>query len=219
MSEIHHRNRPNRNSTSHRHREGSHSSHSSLSSSAHTHKQKSYKLISDPQIDRAVKEKNYFFFDAESSQFYTEDPRLKSNGSRYVQGQKDFPVPRYQYDKYSQGPKPERDIFISGLNDNYCEADLEKLCSKFGLIHEVKVYYHPEKKTHLGAATVSFEKSSPALKALKDLQGKKIMGQHIEVSYANKNSTNSTLPKLKQINNIFKQQIQIHFVNLLASTF
>ena len=164
---------------SHRSREGSHSSHSNGNS---TRPRRNYKLIADPYIDPSFSERSYRFEGAMSGHSPIADPvDPRSRGGRFVLGAKEFPVPRFVYDKFSKGDPPQRDLFISGINDNLREDDIMKMCQKIGEVHSVEVYYHPERKAHLGAATVCFLKSSVALRVKEELSGKKVMGQCLQV--------------------------------------
>lgn len=185
MSDLHkHRHR----SGSHRSREGSHSSHSN-GGGALARPRRNYKLISDPSIDLSSSEKQYRFEGVLTGHSPIEDPiDPRAIGGRFVLGAREFPVPRFVYDEFSIGDPPQRDVFISGINDNLREDDLTKLCQKMGEVHSVQVYYHPERKAHLGGATVSFLKSTSAMKALKELNGKKMMGQCLQVSFLTQNA-------------------------------
>ena len=176
----HHRHRHR--SGSHRSREGSLSSHSNGGGSS-ARPRRNYKLISDPSVDMSASEKIYRFEGVVAGHSPIADPLdPRARGGRFVLGAREFPVPRFVYDEFSIGDPPQRDVFISGINDNLREDDITKLCQKMGEVHSVQVYYHPERKAHLGAATVSFLRSAGATRALEELNGKKMMGQCLQVT-------------------------------------
>ena len=47
-----------------------------------------------------------------------------------------------------------KEVTFSNLNDNINQNFLHDMCKSFGIIEEVKIYYHPKTKKHLGVGKV-----------------------------------------------------------------
>ena len=62
----------------------------------------------------------------------------------------------FQYDEYYVGKPLAKEVTFVNLNDNINQVFLEDMCKGFGTIEEVKIYFHPRTKKHLGVGKVSF---------------------------------------------------------------
>ncbi|KAL5257106.1 hypothetical protein ACHWQZ_G012141 [Mnemiopsis leidyi] len=106
------------------------------------------------------------------------DPRF---GSIMRQKEIDLKMPKFKYDKWSVGSPPMKSIFIYGLNDNVNQEFLTGLFQPLGSIDQLKVYYHPKTRKHLGIAFVSFSKSSVTKEVLAKFHGTSIMGNTVNI--------------------------------------
>ena len=61
-----------------------------------------------------------------------------------------------QYDEYFVGKPLAKEVTFANLNDNINQNFLEDMCINFGTIEEVKIYYHPRTKKHLGVGKVKY---------------------------------------------------------------
>ena len=61
-----------------------------------------------------------------------------------------------QYDEYFVGKPLAKEVTFANLNDNINQNFLEDMCKNFGAIEEVKIYYHPRTKKHLGVGKVKY---------------------------------------------------------------
>lgn len=106
------------------------------------------------------------------------DPRF---GSIMRQKEVDLKMPKFKYDKWSVGSPPMKSIFIYGLNDNINQEFLTSIFQPHGSIDQLKVYYHPKSRKHLGIAFVSFSKSSVTKEILAKYHGTQIMGNTVTI--------------------------------------
>lgn len=91
-----------------------------------------------------------------------------------------------QYDKHWQGPPPERDVFIIGLNDLAQSDSLKDVCAQFGSVHSLRMHRHPKTKAFLGAATVLYSQAGSARKAVQEIDGKIIAGCYLKADLDDK---------------------------------
>ena len=61
----------------------------------------------------------------------------------------------FQYDQNYVGVPPPKEITLTNLNDNINRDFLANMCKGFGTMEEVKVYYHPKTKKHIGIGKVN----------------------------------------------------------------
>ncbi len=59
-----------------------------------------------------------------------------------------------QYDEHYVGKPLAKEVTFVNLNDNINQNFLNDMCKSFGTIEEVKIYFHPRTKKHLGVAKV-----------------------------------------------------------------
>ena len=52
------------------------------------------------------------------------------------------------------GPPPTNEVTFTNLNDNIDQKFLENMLKPFGQLEEVKIYYNPKNKKHLGIGKV-----------------------------------------------------------------
>ena len=52
------------------------------------------------------------------------------------------------------GTPPPNEVTFTNLNDNINKDFLENMCKGFGKIEEVKIYYNPKNKKHMGIGKV-----------------------------------------------------------------
>eukprot|EP00116_Pleurobrachia_bachei_P000737 sb/3460999/ len=93
----------------------------------------------------------------------------------------DLKIPKFKFDKWSVGSPVMKSIFIYGLNDNVNQDFLTEQFSCIGQIDQLKVYYHPKTKKHLGIAFVSFSLPSVAKEVIAKFHGTSIMGNVVHV--------------------------------------
>lgn len=60
----------------------------------------------------------------------------------------------FQYDHYYVGEPPPNEVTFTNLNDNISKDFLENMVKQFGLLEEVKIYYNPKNKKHMGIGKV-----------------------------------------------------------------
>ena len=61
-----------------------------------------------------------------------------------------------QFDNYYVGTPPPNEVTFTNLNDNINKDFLENMCKGFGKIEEVKIYYNPKNRKHMGIGKVWF---------------------------------------------------------------
>jgi histone-lysine N-methyltransferase SETD1 len=65
----------------------------------------------------------------------------------------EFPL-SFQYDNYYVGEPPPNEVTFTNLNDNISKDFLENMVKQFGQLEEVKIYYNPKNKKHMGIGKV-----------------------------------------------------------------
>ena len=60
----------------------------------------------------------------------------------------------FQYDHYYVGEPPPNEVTFTNLNDNISKDFLENMVKQYGLLEEVKIYYNPKNKKHMGIGKV-----------------------------------------------------------------
>ena len=50
---------------------------------------------------------------------------------------------------------PPNEVTFTNLNDNINRDFLEKMCDPFGKMEEVKIYFNPKTKKHMGIGKVN----------------------------------------------------------------
>ena len=98
-----------------------------------------------------------------------------------------------QYDKWYVGIPPQKEVHLTGLNDNVDKRFLAQICEKFGKTESVKIYYDPVTKKHLGKGKIVFSSISFAKLAVSKLNGMSVMGNivhaHLEPNVKGKLKT------------------------------
>lgn len=89
----------------------------------------------------------------------------------------------FQVDKWYVGPIPPKELTISRLNDNVSKAFLSNMCTSYGNVEEVEIFYNPKNKKHLGIAKVIFDTVKSAKEAVQHLHQTSVMGNviHAEI--------------------------------------
>ena len=64
-----------------------------------------------------------------------------------------------QYDHNYVGTPPPKEVTFTNLNDNINKDFLENMCKGFGTIEEVRIYYNPKTRKHLGIGKVKLPSS------------------------------------------------------------
>lgn len=86
-----------------------------------------------------------------------------------------------QVDECFVGPIPPRQVTFYNLNDNIKQNFLTDMCSKYGHVEEVEIFYNPMNKKHLGVAKVVFGTTRAAKDAVQHLNHTSVMGTVISV--------------------------------------
>lgn len=60
----------------------------------------------------------------------------------------------FQYDQFYVGSPPPKEVTFTNLNDNIQREFLENMCKGFGQIEEVRIYFNPKNRKHLGIGKV-----------------------------------------------------------------
>uniref|UniRef100_A0A7N8XPE1 Histone-lysine N-methyltransferase SETD1B-like n=1 Tax=Mastacembelus armatus TaxID=205130 RepID=A0A7N8XPE1_9TELE len=115
------------------------------------------------------------------------DPRIcrlwsKSNKTNLI-------VPKFKVDEWYVGPVPPKEVTFSRLNDNIKEVFLTNMCKEYGSTEEVKIFYNPKNKKHLGIAKVVFDTVKAAKDAVLHLHQTSVMGNIIHVEIDPKGNT------------------------------
>nr|XP_021327801.1 histone-lysine N-methyltransferase SETD1B isoform X1 [Danio rerio] len=143
-----------------------------------------YKLIIDPGLTSGS-QKVYRYDGQHFSEPHPEcfpvdvvrDPRITRFWAKFKNA--DLPVPKLKVDEYYVGAPKE--LTFARLNDNIRDGFLSEMCKCFGEIQDLKVFYNPKNKKHLGLAKVVFESVKAANNAVKNLHKTSVMGNNIHV--------------------------------------
>jgi len=71
---------------------------------------------------------------------------------------------------------------ITNLNDNVDRQFLSDLVHRYGATEEIKIFYHPVTKKHLGVARVVFLEVSEASACIAGLHMRPVMGKQLSIS-------------------------------------
>ncbi|XP_013862650.1 histone-lysine N-methyltransferase SETD1B-A [Austrofundulus limnaeus] len=109
------------------------------------------------------------------------DPRICRLWSKHNKA--DLLLPKFKVDEWYVGPVPPKEVTFSRLNDNVKETFLTNMCSKYGNVEDVEIFYNPKNKKHLGIAKVVFDTVRGAREAAQCLHRTSVMGNiiHVEV--------------------------------------
>ncbi|XP_037831782.1 histone-lysine N-methyltransferase SETD1B-A [Kryptolebias marmoratus] len=151
---------------------------------------KSCKLLIDPALTKGLYkvcrfDGQFFNIPVEDLGLFpvdtVRDPRICRLWSKY--NKTDLLVPRFKVDEWYVGPVPPKEVTFSKLNDNVRETFLANMCSKYGNVEEVEIFYSPKNKKHLGVARVVFDTVRGAREAVLHLHRTSVMGNiiHVEV--------------------------------------
>lgn len=99
----------------------------------------------------------------------------------------------FQVDEFYVGAAPPKELTFSKLNDNVREAFLTSMCSKYGNMDEVEIFYHPKNGKHLGIAKAVFDTVRAAKDAVQHLHQTSVMGNIIHVEIDPKGNVQSKL--------------------------
>jgi hypothetical protein len=145
----------------------------------------SYKMLVDPSIHRgAPKMMRYDGCIVPGNPHHVAptltDPRNRLPNSLWRRMEAmDIPVPRFKIDEYYVGEPPKVEVTLENMNDNIDKHFLNNMVSKFGVIEDMIIYFHPVTGKHLGLAHLFFEEVKSAKECVKQLHGKSVMGQQI----------------------------------------
>ncbi|KAJ8312080.1 hypothetical protein KUTeg_009453 [Tegillarca granosa] len=146
-------------------------------------KRRNYKLVADPML-RGGGQKIYRFEGidpAENRPISVRDPRSRLTRLWTRRQPADLPVPKFKYDHYYVGSPPPNEITFTNLNDNINKDFLENMVKVFGQLEEVKIYYNPKNKKHLGIGKVQFASSKQAKACAEKLNNTSKMGNIMSV--------------------------------------
>ncbi|XP_028396807.1 histone-lysine N-methyltransferase SETD1B-A-like [Dendronephthya gigantea] len=151
-------------------------------------RKRNYKLIIDPVLKGRGHQKIYRFdgeFDGQAA-VIPKDPRSRRTRLWSTRTKADLPIPKFKIDKFYVGIPPQRDVILTGLNDNVDKKFLQDICDKFGNIEGIKIFYDPVTKRHSGKARVGFTTSASAKLAVAKLDGTSIMGCIVHADFEHK---------------------------------
>ncbi|XP_060064681.1 histone-lysine N-methyltransferase SETD1-like [Ylistrum balloti] len=135
-----------------------------LVDSQHEKKRRNYKLIVDPML-RGGGQKLYRFEGLDpmdNRPIHVRDPRSRLTRLWTKKLPADLPIPRFKYDEHYVGEPPPNEVTFTNLNDNINQDFLENMVKVYGSVEEVKIYYNPKNKKHLGVGKVMFLSSKSA---------------------------------------------------------
>ncbi|XP_074640812.1 uncharacterized protein LOC141898676 [Tubulanus polymorphus] len=146
-------------------------------------KMKNYKILVDPALEKGQHQKVYRFDGCMPGgvPIETRDPRLRWNKMWMKKQCADLPVPRFKYDQNYVGDPLPKEVTFTNLNDNIHRNFLEDMCKVFGKIDEVKVFYHPRTKKHIGVGQVVFCSTRAARTCVERLNNTAKMGNVMTV--------------------------------------
>ncbi|KAK3084174.1 hypothetical protein FSP39_009433 [Pinctada imbricata] len=127
-------------------------------------RRRNYKLLVDPML-RGGSTKIYRFEGVDPTDnrpVHVRDPRSRLQRLWTQRLAADLPVPRFKYDHYYVGAPPPNEVTFTNLNDNINKDFLENMVKQFGQLEEVKIYYNPKNKKHMGIGKVIFMSSKSA---------------------------------------------------------
>ncbi|XP_049434823.1 histone-lysine N-methyltransferase SETD1B-A-like isoform X3 [Epinephelus fuscoguttatus] len=151
---------------------------------------RSCKLIIDPALTKGL----YKVYRYDGQQFNipvedlglfpveaVRDPRICRLWSKC--NKTDLLISKFKVDEWYVGPVPPKEVTFSRLNDNVREAFLTHMCSKYGNLEEVEIFYNPKNKKHLGIAKAVFDTVRAAKDAVQYLHQTSVMGNviHVEI--------------------------------------
>ncbi|XP_064619680.1 histone-lysine N-methyltransferase SETD1B-like [Lineus longissimus] len=147
------------------------------------HAGRNYKLVADPAIHPSS-QKIYRFDGIQpgtTRAVEAVDPRSRWNRLWTKRQAADLPVPKFKYDANYVGQPLPKEVTFTNLNDNINRNFLEDMCKQFGTIDEVKIYYHPKSKRHLGVGKVVFSSTRCAKACVEKLNNTSKMGKIMTV--------------------------------------
>nr|XP_020446083.1 histone-lysine N-methyltransferase SETD1B-like [Monopterus albus] len=151
---------------------------------------RSCKLIIDPALTKGLYkvyryDGQYFNIPVEDLGLFPvvtlRDPRICRLWSKC--NKTDLVVPKFKVDEWYVDPVPPKEVTFSRLNDNVREAFLTNMCKEYGNTEELKIFYNPKNKKHLGIAKVIFDTVKSAKDAVQHLHQTSVMGNiiHVEI--------------------------------------
>ncbi|CAJ0961268.1 unnamed protein product, partial [Mesorhabditis belari] len=141
-----------------------------------------YKLVSDPQLKGGRKQLYRTLGKVISTNPEDEKYNWKPTDGHYDRRHRknrdppEVVIPIFKIDANYVTTPPQREVCISGLNDNINEEFLTKTANKIGELLKVHVYYHPDTQKYLGIALLIFRRPSSALQFCQEFHGKSLMG-------------------------------------------
>ncbi|XP_033748294.1 histone-lysine N-methyltransferase SETD1-like isoform X2 [Pecten maximus] len=146
-------------------------------------KRRNYKLIVDPML-RGGGQKLYRFEGLDpmdNRPIHVRDPRSRLTRLWSKKIPADLPIPRFKYDEHYVGEPPPNEVTFTNLNDNINQDFLENMVKVYGNVEEVKIYYNPKNKKHLGVGKVMFLSSKSAKMCADKLNQSSKMGNVMTV--------------------------------------
>ena len=110
----------------------------------------SYKMLVDPSIHKGVpKMMRYDGAIVPGNPHHVpptvQDPRSKLPSALWRRMEAmDLPVPRFKIDENYVGEPPKVEVTVENMNDNIDDKFLTRMIEKFGVIEDMKIYYHPD---------------------------------------------------------------------------
>ncbi|KAK7088600.1 histone-lysine N-methyltransferase SETD1B-A-like [Littorina saxatilis] len=147
-------------------------------------KRRNYKLIVDPTIHSYKGNAKVYRFDGINPDGHVidaRDPRPRYQRIWCRRQAADLPVPQFKYDHNYVGTPPPKEVTFTNLNDNINRDFLENMCKSFGTIEEVRIYYNPRSKKHLGIGKVLYSSSKAAKTCVEKLNRTSKMGNIMNV--------------------------------------
>ncbi|KRY59878.1 Histone-lysine N-methyltransferase SETD1B [Trichinella britovi] len=119
-------------------------------------KRKVWKLMKDPQLDKSVIHKEFRTNDNNSPSVPMPDTRVRTEPIK----QHKMRCPMFLNDSHSYTKGCT--VGFRQLSDNVLEWNLKHMCSQYGHVSEVKVFFHPKTGVHLHLARVVFDDQKSA---------------------------------------------------------
>ncbi|KAK7487946.1 hypothetical protein BaRGS_00020847 [Batillaria attramentaria] len=147
-------------------------------------KRRNYKLIVDPLIHSYKGNQKVYRFDGinpDGRVIEARDPRPRYQRIWCRRQPADLPVPQFKYDQYYVGTPPPKEVTFTNLNDNINKDFLENMTKGFGTVEEVRIYYNPKNRKHLGIGKVVYSSSKAAKMCVEKLNRTSKMGNIMNV--------------------------------------
>lgn len=85
-------------------------------------------------------------------------------------------------------------MYITNLNKDIKEADLEELFAQFGMIKSIKIVKDPFTKESRGFSFITYSNPNEANEAIKEMSGKTLQDRKIKVEISKRNKERTSTP-------------------------